>query len=64
MVSKKELRLIIAQCVEAGKGLALAQFMPEGETRTKQTQLMEDVIDNCLKQLEIFCKDAECNKQA
>ena len=59
---KKEISLIIEKVVEAGKGLALADLLPNGELKERTIRLMNDVIDNAKKQLELFCKDADWRK--
>ena len=56
---KKEIDLIIEKVVEAGKGLALAELQPNEELKKRTTQLMRTVIDDCKKQLELYCSDAK-----
>lgn len=59
---KKEISLIIEKVVEAGKGLALADLLPNGELKEQTIRLMNNVIDDAKKQLELFCKDADWRK--
>ena len=59
---KKEISIMIEKVVEAGKGLALADLLPNGELKDRTIKLMNNVIDDVKKQLELFCKDADWRK--
>lgn len=56
-MTKKEMRLYAAQLVESGKGLALSELLPEGETKKASLYVINKSIDDVLKQLELMCED-------
>lgn len=56
-MTKSEMKLYAAQLVESGKGLALAELMPEGEAKRSAIEAFNKSIDDTLKQLELTCSD-------
>ena len=56
---KKDLSQIIEKVVEAGKGLALAEMLPDGELKDRTIKLMNNVVDDVKKRLEVYCKDSD-----
>lgn len=61
-MKKIELQLMVKECVEAGKGLALADLLQDGEVKEKSEALYNKVIDDNLKQLELLCEDCDYKK--
>lgn len=59
-ITKKEMKLYCAQLVECGRGLTLAEAMPEGsEPRKAAERVLNNCIDEIVKQLELTCSDTD-----
>ena len=58
-MKKADVKLIAAQLVECGKGLALAEFLKEGEAKEKAEAVLNEQIDNICRQLETYCEDVD-----
>lgn len=59
---KKEMKLYASTLVEAGKGLALAEMLKDEELKEKSINILNETIDNTLKQLELLCSDCDFKK--
>lgn len=59
---KKEMKLYASTLVEAGKGLALAEMLKDEELKEKSINILNETIDNTLKQLELLCIDCDFKK--
>lgn len=60
---KKEVKIIVTTIIEAGKGLALADFLQNKELKNKTKRVLMETIDDCTKQLELYCSDAQWRKE-
>lgn len=61
-MKKKEMKLYAATLVECGRGLALADMMPEGKARDEAERIINLEIDSILTQLELLCEDVSFKK--
>ena len=56
--TKKEMQIYCAELVECGRGLALASMMEKGSKKREAAEkLLNEHIENVLKQLELTCSD-------